>query len=91
MDVLSGGKIHEGVGSPKGGPLELLDLLLDGRGDGGVSNVGVDLDLEHASDDLGLELEMVLVRADDGPSCENKSMSSSRPTVQDKRSDTSNI
>ena len=61
-------EIHEGIHTTQRTPPELLDLLLDGGRDGGVSNVGVDLDLEHAADDLGLELVVLLVRADDGTS-----------------------
>mmetsp|Transcript_33447 Transcript_33447/g.99629 ORF Transcript_33447/g.99629 Transcript_33447/m.99629 type:complete len:676 (+) Transcript_33447:411-2438(+) len=66
MNVLPGGKIHEGIGPPEGGPLELLHFLLDGRGDGGIANVGVDLHLEHPSNDLRLELEVILVGRNDG-------------------------
>mmetsp|Transcript_1487 Transcript_1487/g.3133 ORF Transcript_1487/g.3133 Transcript_1487/m.3133 type:complete len:451 (+) Transcript_1487:730-2082(+) len=71
LNVLSCTQIHERVGTPKGTPLQLLNLLFDGGSNGGVSNVGIDLDLEHASDDLGFEFEMFLVGGDDGTSSGN--------------------
>ena len=43
MDIFSGGEIHDGVGTPAGGPDHLLDFFIDGRGDGRVSDVGIDL------------------------------------------------
>ena len=69
MDVLAGAQVHEGVRPPERAPLQLLDLLLDRRSDGRIPDVSVDFHLEHTSDDLGLELEVMLVRRDDGASC----------------------
>ncbi len=66
VDVLAGGQIHQGVAAPAGRPHHLLDLLLDGGGDGGVADVGVDLHPEVAPDDHGLELRVVDVGGDDG-------------------------
>mmetsp|Transcript_10926 Transcript_10926/g.27584 ORF Transcript_10926/g.27584 Transcript_10926/m.27584 type:complete len:604 (-) Transcript_10926:142-1953(-) len=66
VDVLARGEVHQSVRTPHGGPLELLDLLLDGAADGGVADVGVDLDLEVAPHDHRLELEVLLVGWDDG-------------------------
>mmetsp|Transcript_18150 Transcript_18150/g.37470 ORF Transcript_18150/g.37470 Transcript_18150/m.37470 type:complete len:522 (-) Transcript_18150:116-1681(-) len=66
VDVLARGQVHQSVRTPHGGPLELFDLLLDGAADGGVADVGVDLDLEVAPHDHGLELEVLLVGWDDG-------------------------
>jgi hypothetical protein len=67
VNVLSGRQVHEGVGPPQHAPLQLLDFLFDAGRDGAVANVGVDLDLEHAADELRLQLEVVLVAANDGP------------------------
>ena len=69
VDVLAGAQVHEGVRPPERAPLQLLDLLLDRRSDGRIPDVSVDFHLEHTSDDLGLELEVMLVRRDDGASC----------------------
>src|SRR5690606_18181124 len=67
VDVLAGGKIHDGIGAPAHGPYHLFDFLFDGRGDGGVADVGVDLDQEVTPDDHGLEFGMVDIARDDGP------------------------
>eukprot|EP00968_Pinguiococcus_pyrenoidosus_P014072 scaffold1280_cov246-Pinguiococcus_pyrenoidosus.AAC.14 len=67
VDVLARAEVHEGVGAPQGAPLQLLHLFLDVGRDGGVADVGVDLHLEHAPDDHGLALRVVLVGRDDRP------------------------
>ena len=67
VDVLARAEVHEGVAPPERAPLQLLHLLLDAARDGAVPDVGVDLHLEHPPDDLGLQLEVPLVGADDGP------------------------
>ncbi len=64
VDVRAGREVHDRVRSPARAPLELLDLLLDGRGDRRVADVGVDLDQEIAADDHRLELRVVDVRWD---------------------------
>ena len=66
VDVFAGGKVHDGVGAPFGGPTHLLDFFLDAGGDGAVADVGVDFDEEIAADDHRLELGMIDVGGDDG-------------------------
>ncbi len=66
VDVLAGGKVHDGVRAPFGGPAHFFDLFLDGRRDGAVADVGVDLHEEVAADDHRLGLGMVDVGRDDG-------------------------
>src|SRR5690606_10889209 len=48
------------------GPLHLLDLFVYGRGDGRVSDVGVDFYEKIPPDNHGLTLGMVHVGGDDG-------------------------
>jgi hypothetical protein len=67
VDVLAGREVHDRVGAPADGPGHLLHLLVDRRGDGGVADVGVDLDQEVAADDHRLALGMVDVGRNDGP------------------------
>ncbi len=50
VDVLSGGKIHHGVGAPAHGPGHLFDFFFDRRGDGGVADVAVDFREEAVAD-----------------------------------------
>ena len=59
VDVGAGGQIHHRVGAPLGGPAHLLHFLLDGGGDGGVADVGVDFDQEIAADDHRLQFRVV--------------------------------
>ena len=66
VDVAAGGEVHDRVGAPADRPHHLVHLLLDGRGDGRVADVGVDLDQEVAADDHRLQLGMVDVARDDG-------------------------
>ena len=66
VDVFSGGKVHHGVGTPLGGPSHFFDFFIDGRGDGGVADVGVDFHEEIPPDDHGLDFWMVDVGRDDG-------------------------
>ena len=66
VDVLAGGEVHDGVGTPLGGPAHLFDLFLDAGGDGAVADVGVDFDEEVPADDHRLELGVVDVCGDDG-------------------------
>ena len=65
VDVLAGGKIHHRVGAPADRPRHLLDFLLDGGGDGGVADVGVDLHAEIAPDDHRLAFGMIHVGGND--------------------------
>ena len=66
MDVFSGGKIHDIVGTPLGCPSHFLDLLFNARRDGGVADVCVDLHEEIAADDHRLGFRVVDVRGDNG-------------------------
>src|SRR5690606_28665994 len=66
VDVFARGEVHEGVAAPLDGPTHFLDLLVDGGGDGGVADVGVDFNQEVAADDHRLELGVVDVGGDDG-------------------------
>ena len=67
VDVLAGGEVHHRVGAVLHREQELLDLLIDRRGDGGVPDVRVDLDRGDLADAHGLELagEVVDVGGDD--------------------------
>ena len=67
VDVAAGGQVHDRVGAPAGRPGHLLDLLLDGGGDRGVADVGVDLHQEPLADDHRLDLRVVDVRGQYGP------------------------
>ena len=71
VDIFPGGEIHHRVGSPLGGPAHLLDFLIDGRGDGGVSDVGIDFDEKISPDNHGLDLGVVDVCRYDGPTAGN--------------------
>src|SRR3989449_508076 len=65
VDVLARGEVHDRIRAPTRGPDHLLYLLLDRGGDGGVTDVGVDLHQEVTSDDHRLDFRMVDVRRDD--------------------------
>mmetsp|Transcript_25508 Transcript_25508/g.39011 ORF Transcript_25508/g.39011 Transcript_25508/m.39011 type:complete len:326 (-) Transcript_25508:34-1011(-) len=71
LNVHSSTQIHESISSPESTPLQLLNLLLNGRSNGGVTNIGINLYLEHTSNDLWLKFLMVLVGADNGASPSN--------------------
>ncbi len=62
---LPGREIHHRVRAPQNGPAQLLDLLVDRRADGRISDVRVDLHQEIAADDHRLELGMVDVGRND--------------------------
>ena len=66
VDVFSSGKIHDGVGSPLGGPAHFLDFLIDGGSDGGVADVGVDFYEEIPPDDHGFDFGVIDISRDDG-------------------------
>ena len=66
VDVLAGGKVHDGVRAPFGGPAHFLDFLLDARRNGAVADVGVDFHEEIAADDHRLGFGMVDIVRDDG-------------------------
>src|SRR5207248_3239187 len=43
VDVAAGGEVHDRVGAQVDGRVQLLQLVVDLAGDGGVADVGVDL------------------------------------------------
>ena len=67
MDVLAGGQVHDRVRAPAYGPGHLFHFIGDGRGDGRVADVGVDLDQEIPPYDHRLRLWVIDVGGDDGP------------------------
>ncbi len=66
VDVLPGGKIHDGIGTPFGGPAHFLDFFIDGGGDGRVADVRVDLHEEVAANDHRFAFRVIDVGGDDG-------------------------
>ena len=66
VDVAARGQVHHRVRAPAGGPDHLLHLLGHRRGDGGIADIGVDLDQEVAADGHRLGFGMVDVGRDDG-------------------------
>ncbi len=67
VDVVPGGQVHDGVRAPLRGPLQLVDLLGDGAGHGGVADIGVDLHQERLADDHRLGFGVVDVVGNDRP------------------------
>src|SRR5690606_14928052 len=65
VDVAAGAEVHDGVGAPADRPDHLVDLAGDVAGDGGVADVGVDLDEEVAADRHRLGFGVVDVARDD--------------------------
>ena len=51
MDEASGGKIHDRIRAPAGGPCHLLDLLFDRGTHCGIADIGIDLHQEISADD----------------------------------------
>ena len=50
VDVLAGGKVHHGVGTPAHGPGHLFDFFFNRRGNGRIADVAVDFREEAVSD-----------------------------------------
>ncbi len=69
VDVAARREVHDRVGAPLGRPGHLVDLLLDGGGDRGVADVGVDLHQEPLADDHRLDLRVVHVRRKHRATC----------------------
>src|SRR5690606_34835076 len=65
VDVAPRREVHDGVGAPADRPDHLVDFAGDVAGDGGVADVGVDLDQEVAADRHRLGFGVVDVRGDD--------------------------
>src|SRR5208282_2900190 len=59
VNVAPGRKIHHRVGTEVDGCMQLLELLINVRGDGGISNVGVDLAQRSHTNAHRLQLRMV--------------------------------
>ena len=66
MNVFAGTQIHEGITSPNHTPLQFLDFFFDRRSDCRVSNIGIDFDLEHASNNLRFQFFVMNVGANNG-------------------------
>ena len=64
-DVAAGGEVHDSVCAEVDGGVQLAELFVDVRGEGGVADVGVDLAERGDADGHGLELGVVDVRGDD--------------------------
>ncbi len=64
-DVAAGGEVHHRVGAVVHRGVQLLQLLVDVRGDGRVADVGVDLAQRGHADRHRLQLGMVDVGGDD--------------------------
>src|SRR5690606_31684892 len=67
VDVAAGGEVHHGVRAPARGPDHFLHLLGHGGGDGGIADIGVDLDQEIAADDHRLAFRVIDIGRNDGP------------------------
>src|SRR5450830_1290389 len=65
MDVLAGGQVHDRVRAPADAPGQLGHFFLDGRTQGAVADIAVDLHQEVAADDHRLQLHVVDVGRDD--------------------------
>jgi len=65
VDVAPGREVHHRVGAPADRPHHLVDLFPDGGGDSGISDVGVDLHQEIATDDHRLAFGVIDVGGDD--------------------------
>ena len=59
VDIATGGEIHHRVSAPARRPHQLLYLLFNGGGDGRVTNVGVNLHQEVATDNHRLGFRVV--------------------------------
>ena len=65
VNVAAGGEIHHGIGAIVNGRVQLLQFLIDVRGDGGVADVRVDLAERGDADRHRLEFGMIDVGRDD--------------------------
>ncbi|MNV23431.1 hypothetical protein D3C71_1144430 [compost metagenome] len=64
VNVAPGGEIHHRVCAPAGGPHQFFDLFFDGRGDRGVTDVGVHFHQEVAADNHRLRFRVVNIGGD---------------------------
>ncbi len=65
VDVAAGAEVHDRVGAEVDGQVQLLQLPFDVRRNGGVADVGVDLDAGGLADADGLQPRVVDVGRDD--------------------------
>ncbi len=66
MDILSGGKIHDGVGPPARGPDHLFHFFGNPGADGRVADIGIDLHEEIPSDDHRFRFRMIDIGRNNG-------------------------
>jgi len=66
-NVAAGGEIHHGVAAVLDGIAQLLELLLDVGGGGGVADVGVDLACRGHADTHRLQVGVMDIGRDDHP------------------------
>lgn len=69
MNVVAGRQIHHSVGTPLGGPRELLHLLVNRRSDRRIAHIGVELGEELRADDHGFSFGMVDIARHDRTPC----------------------
>ncbi len=67
VDVATGGKVHDRIRAPAGGPDHLVHLVRHVAGDRAVADIGVDLDQEVAPDGHRFGFGVVDVVGDDRP------------------------
>ena len=66
VDIVTSGKIHHGVRAPLGSPAQFGHFFLDGGGNRGVANIGVDFGEKFSPNDHGLRLGVVDIIRDNG-------------------------
>jgi hypothetical protein len=66
VDVTTGGKVHDGVGAPAGGPHHLVDLFGDRARHGRIADVRIDFHCERLADDHRLGLRVIVVGGNHG-------------------------
>ena len=71
MNMLTGGEIHDGVGTPTDRPDHFLDLFINRGGHGGVTQIAINLHTEVAANDHGLQLWVINIGGDNGTACGN--------------------
>ena len=69
VNVVAGRQIHHSVGTPLGGPRELLHLLVNRRSDRRIAHIGVELGEELRADDHGFSFGMVDIARHDRTPC----------------------
>ena len=62
VNVAAGRKIHDSVGAVMNGRVQLFELLVNVRGNGGIADIGVDLAQRRHADAHGLKFRVIDVR-----------------------------